>query len=641
MILRNKSLAFRLVFLILSSITLIFCFTFIYNYYLTRRILIDMIEKNARQLALATTHHIDNVLSTVQKVPESVAPLLEKAYFLSEIRINEMIRTILENNPEVYGSTIAFEPYAFDENKFKYAPYMYRHSGGLKLTHIPYAYFTWDWYRIPKELNQPVWSEPYYDEGAGNIMMSTYSVPFYYLDEGKRKLFGIVTIDISLSWLQKIVNSIKTGKTGYGFLISRNGTYITHPIGNYLMDETIFSVADRYNDERMREIGRAMVQGKSGFVQISSRMAGQCWLVYAPLPTNGWSLGVLFPKDELMADLSNLNRNMLLLHIIGFVILLFVIIWIARSITQPLRTLSRATENISAGNLDFELQPLKSGDEVGKLAESFISMKVSLKQYIRDLTEVTASKERIESELKVAHDIQMGILPKIFPPFPDRHEIDLYAVLEPAKEVGGDLYDFFFMDEDHLCLAIGDVSDKGVPASLFMAIARTLIKIKASKGLTPDIVLDRVNEDLSMDNPSLMFVTLFLGILDIRTGEFIYSNGGHNPPYLIRPDHGEITPLEKTNGMALGVKRDFQYQSKKIVLQKGDIIFLYTDGVTEAMNKERALFSTARLEEALLVLKDQEIKDIVDSLMERVRAFSQGMLQSDDITMLTLRFWGE
>jgi sigma-B regulation protein RsbU (phosphoserine phosphatase) len=326
--------------------------------------------------------------------------------------------------------------------------------------------------------------------------------------------------------------------------------------------------------------------------------------------------------------------------IVGFLFILVMIVWIAGSITRPLRALSEAVGHIGAGNLDIELPPVKTRDEVGTLAESFNFMKTSLKQYIAELKETTAAKERIESELKIAHDIQMSILPKTFPPFPNRREFDIFATITPAKEVGGDLYDFFFLDEDHLCIAIGDVSGKGVPASLFMAITRTLIKTKATQGLTPDKVLSRVNQDLSIDNESMMFVTLFLGILDTRTGEMEYSNAGHNPPYVIRGD-GSRELVVGTGGTALGVLEDCVYRSKKVLLRKGETIFLYTDGVTEAMDRNEALFSDERLVRDLGPLHGKAPEEVVAGIMDRVKAFSEGVPQADDITILVLRFHGE
>ncbi|MFH1350079.1 MAG: SpoIIE family protein phosphatase [Pseudomonadota bacterium] len=306
--------------------------------------------------------------------------------------------------------------------------------------------------------------------------------------------------------------------------------------------------------------------------------------------------------------------------------------------TRPLRKLIEGTHVVSKGEFDHVIN-VHSRDEMGTLAQAFNNMVADLKKYTHDLAKATAARERIESELKIAHDIQMGILPKIFPPFPDRKEFEIYATLEPAKEVGGDLYDFFFMDDDHLCFTIGDVSGKGVPAAIFMAVCKTLIKMKASAKLTADKVIGRVNQDLSVENPSLQFVTLFLGVLNVRTGVLDYSNGGHNPPYLIR-NNGDIEPLETTHGMALGVMEDFIYQSKKIVLQKGETLFLYTDGVTEAIDQKEELFSDERLKRELALLKDKDIEGISAGIIERIKTFSHGMPQADDITMLVLRYKG-
>jgi sigma-B regulation protein RsbU (phosphoserine phosphatase) len=637
--LRNRGLALKLIVLILSSITLIFSAVLTYNYFFSRQIITNNIERNANHLTLATVNRIDRVLSAVEKVPQNLAYFLESTAHGRD-DIIRLLRAVVQHNSEIYGATIAFEPYSFDPSQLHFAPYVYKCTDGIKLMYIPYEYFYWDWYQIPKELNHPIWSEPYYDEGAGNIIMSTYSVPFYGVVNGERQLKGIVTADISLTWLQQIVSSIKVAKTGYGFLLSKNGTYITHPREDLIMNETIFCVAEERGDLGMRELGRAMIQGKSGFVPVRGMGKGKGWLAYAPLPSSGWSLGTLFPQGELMADIIRLNRTVFFISVVGFLFILAAIIIIGRSITRPLRALSKATEEIGTGNLEIELPPVSSKDEVGSLTESFEQMKRALRQYIQKLTETTAAKERIESELKIARDIQMGILPKTFPPFPERHEFEIYAILEPAKEVGGDLYDFFFIDDDHLCFTVGDVSDKGVPASLFMVITRTLIKTNASQGMRAEVVLNRVNENLSADNPSLMFVTLFLGILNIRTGELEYSNGGHNPPYII-DGQGHTTPLETTNGMALGVVEDFSYGVKRVVLRRGESIFLYTDGVTEATSEQGEFFSVGRLEKELARLKDKHVDEVIAGIMQQVTSFSEGVPQADDITMLILRFWGE
>ncbi len=637
---KSRGLAPKLIFLVLTSVSIIFALVLSYYYSYSRRIVTENVEKNARNLSAATVNRIDKVLRSIEKVPKNLADFLENSSY-SGGELIELLRRIVSNNPELYGAAIAFEPYGYKKDVRCFAPYVYRTGNTTEFVFIPYEYFFWDWYQIPRELGQAVWSEPYYDEGAGNIIMTTFSAPFYRKDPGGgRRLMGVVTADVSISWLQKIVSSIRIEETGFGFLLSKNGTYVTHPRDPWIMHETIFSVAEARKDKYLRELGRAMIRGDSGFVPVESPLAGKCWMSYAPLPSNHWSLGVLFPKDELMADIARLNRIVLFLSLGGFLFILAVVVLISRSITRPLRELSAATREVAEGNLDVVVPAIRSRDEVGTLAESFDYMRRSLKEYIRELTETTAAKERIESELKIAREIQMGILHKIFPPFPERAEFDIYAMLEPAREVGGDLYDFFFVDEEHLCLSIGDVSGKGVPASLFMAITNTLTKTKASQGLRAEEILNTVNHDLSVDNPSLMFVTLFLGIFNIQTGELIYCNGGHNPPYVVRAG-GSIEPLESTGGLALGVMEDFEYRSKKITLHRGDSLFLYTDGVTEAMDPQGALFSDERLRRELRTLKNASLKDVVTAITDKVKTFAGEAPQMDDITMMILRFYGE
>jgi phosphoserine phosphatase RsbU/P len=637
---RNRGIALRLAVGILASTTIIFSLIFGYSYFISRRIILQNVERNAENLTQSTVNRIDSVLKTVEKVPRNLAIFLED-FSYDGGDILRVIQAVVEKNPEVYGATIAFEPYAYNANARHFAPYYCKRNGKTDFTYIPYDYFTWDWYQIPKELNAAAWSEPYFDEGAGGIMMSTFSMPFYRQTSGGKVLAGVVTADISLGWLQQTMAAIKIAETGYGFLISRNGTFVTHPSSGLVMNETLFTVAEERKDLGMREVGRLMIRGDSGFVPFKSLRTGkQCWMRFAPLPSNSWSLAVLFPQDELMADVTRLNRIVLSLGLAGFILLLVIIFWISRSITRPLRALSRAAEQIATGNLDAELPSVKPGDEVGTLAESFRYMKSSLGQYLAELKETTAAKERIESELKIAHDIQMSILPKIFPPFPNRPEFDILATIVPAKEVGGDLYDFFFMDDDHLCFTIGDVSGKGVPASLFMAVTKTLIKTKATKGLSTEVVLSRVNQDLSMDNESMMFVTLFLGILDIRTGELEYCNAGHNPPVILAAD-GRIETLPLTRSMALGVDETAVFRSLRITLGKGDGLFLYTDGVTEAMDRQEELFSEQRLMEELRTRSTHPMSEVISGVMGKVRLFSEGVPQADDITVMVIRYYGD
>jgi len=640
---KKKGIAFKLILSIMTSVSLILILIFGYNYLFSRRIILKNVEDSAKNLALATTNQIDKVMLGMQEATENLARFLEQTSLDSKEQILNIIRSLVENNPEIYGSTIAFEPFAFDKESLYFAPYYYKSEGEIKFTYLgseDYNYFYWTWYQIPKELRRPVWSEPYYDEGGGNIIMSTFSVPFYKIVSGEKQFLGILTADISLTWLQKLVSAIQIYESGYAFLISKNGILVTHPFEELIMNETIFSVAEARGDAQLREIGRDMINGHFDFVLFESIVTNRdCWMAYRPIPSTGWSLGVIFPQDELLTDIVNLNKTVVFLGGIGFFLLIAVIALIAGSITRPLRILARATKDISNGNLDIESPRIKSKDEVGKLAESFDYMKSSLKQYIKELTETTAAKERIESELSIAREIQMSILPKIFPPFPKRSEFDIYATIEPAKEVGGDLYDFFFVDDDHICFLIGDVSGKGVPASLFMAVTKTLFKASTEKGLLPGEIVSKVNNELSKDNDTCMFVTLFCGILDTRNGEVLYSNAGHNPPLIIkkgeRPNY-----LKKSGGMAIGVMEGMDYPTAKLHLQPGEYLYMYTDGVTEATNTKEELFSEERLRNDLSKIQDKPIQDVVSDIMLKIDSFSMGMPQADDITMMVLKYIG-
>jgi len=248
-------------------------------------------------------------------------------------------------------------------------------------------------------------------------------------------------------------------------------------------------------------------------------------------------------------------------------------------------------------------------------------------------------KKKTESELNVATEIQASMLPRIFPPFPDRKDFNIFASMEPAKEVGGDLYDFFLIGEDKLCFLIGDVSGKGVPASLFMAIVRTLLKTEALRGIPPDEILYRVNNILYPDNDASMFVTIFCVILDLNTGEMQFANGGHNPP-LICSNGGGADFMQLPKSFVVGPMPDIEYKSQQMTLEPDDVIFLYTDGVTEAMNPKKELFSEERLKQCLSRSKGKNLQEIIDGVRTEIKDFAQGASQSDDITMLALRFNG-
>ena len=254
------------------------------------------------------------------------------------------------------------------------------------------------------------------------------------------------------------------------------------------------------------------------------------------------------------------------------------------------------------------------------------------------LIEAYIEKERLEEGLKLAHDIQMSMLPKTFPPFPERRDLDIFAAITPAKKVGGDFYDFFFLDENRLCFAIGDVSGKGVPAALFMAVVKTLFKAIAGRVQNPGEILSTVNREICRDNDSQMFTTLFCGILDTRTGEIRYSNGGHNPPYHL--SRAGVQQVPKTGGRVLGLLEETTYAGSRLVLGPGETLLLYTDGVTEALDPAEQFFSERRLESILTQINFASAREQIEYLTREITLFAAGAEQADDITTLAIRFLG-
>lgn len=639
---KHHSISFKLTALILSVTFVILAVILGYNYYYSRQIILRQAEDTSRNLARDTAGRIDAVLGSVQKVADNIAFSLEDAT-LTKTEILELNKRVLANNPEIYGMAIAFEPYFLEQSELYFAPYYFRSGGRISFSMLgspSYRYFYMDWYQMPKELGRAIWTEPYYDSGGGRALMTTYTVPFYRTVDGKKIFAGVVTADIALDWLEEMIEQISIYDTGYAFLLSRHGTYITHPDDAVVRNETIFTLAQEIKSPQLRDIGRKMLAGKSAFVSLNDVLDdAERYLFYTGLNYGGWSLGVTFPKAEMMADVTRLSYTMLLIGAAGFILLATLVIFIARKITNPLSKLTGSALEIASGNLDADLPTINSSDEVGDLAESFSHMQASLKEYIHNLTSTTAAKERIESELRIARDIQMGILPKLFPAFPERKEFEVYASIEPAKEVGGDLYDFFFIDDDHFCFLLGDVSGKGVPAAFFMAVTKTLLKVVSEKGLDPGEVVSKVNADLAAENESCMFVTLFVAIMNINTGHVRYANAGHNPPVFV-PCDGAPEWIPPLGDPVAGVMDGMEYTTETMTMKPGDIMFIYTDGVTEAMNPTQQLYSEERLMDLITNSDKRTSPELVKQIDDSIKVFAEGAEQSDDITMLAMQFCG-
>ena len=637
---KKKTLSSHIIRNVLIFCACLFLVTFSVYYYFTRNTISETTRENAILLANNTVNRIEQVLGPAEQIPSIVAKMLESA-FLSRDSLIPFLKSILSNNKNIYASAIAYEPDYFpDQGKF-FAPYVFRKGDSICSTllgNANYEYAYMDWYQIPKMTNAPYWSEPYFDEGGGNIIMTTYSVPFYTVKQGVRVFSGIVTIDLSLEWLKEIMSSIKFFKSGYAFLLSRNGVIITHPNKDYVMNQSIFTIAKENNQPGMRNIGRAMIQGVSNFASADFKSKwhpGKLWINYRSLPSSHWSIGVIYPDKEMFASLRRINLILIILIVVGLSLLSFFTIQIINRLTAPLKLFADSARQIAGGNFNVRLPEINTEDEMKELHNSFSYMQKELGDYIVSLKDTTAAKEKIESELRIAREIQMAMIPHIFPPFPDLPQIDVFAVLKSAKEVGGDLYDFFVIDGNKFCFAIGDVSGKGVPASLFMAVTRTLVRSISDKEFAPSVIVSTLNKTLSMNNESSMFVTFFLGVLDLTTGVLSYSNAGHNPPVIIRKN-GEVEMFEKTKFIPVGLFEDIEYGESSIRMETGDKIFLYTDGVSEAEDSENKLFGDDNLLEIIRQNVNASPRSLIQMMEEGLAAHVKGHTQSDDITMMTI-----
>ncbi len=450
-------------------------------------------------------------------------------------------------------------------------------------------------------------------------------------------LVGVAAFQLSNDEVSRVVNDYTgLGRTGETVIAARQGddaVFIT-PIRHD--PDAAFQRTLRIGSALGRPIQEAVQARKGSGITVDDR--GQETLAiwrYVPYLRSG--MVVQIDAAEAFAPVIRLRTVAIVIAAATLILATLTAIFVARSLASPIVRLTAMAKSLADGDLTRRID-VPEGNEIGELAASFNDMARQLAASMARLQETTAAKERIESELRVAHDIQMSMVPKIFPAFPDQPEFDIHARIVPAREVGGDFYDFFLIDDDHLCFAIGDVSGKGVPASLFMAVTKTLLRATASKGRGPEEMLVRLNRELCRDNEACMFVTLFCGVLDMRTGALQYSNGGHNMPYGCTREG--LWTLSGAQGTALGLVAEASYQTREIALARGETLFLYTDGVTEAMDDAGQLYSETRLEERLRRADGLPVAALTQAVANAVQAFAGGAPQSDDLTVLALRYLG-
>jgi sigma-B regulation protein RsbU (phosphoserine phosphatase) len=640
-----RSLTTRLIFWILLAAGLVFAAAFLALSRVARQTAIQAAEQEAAQASERLVNRVRGVLSAVEESAELLATTVETVD-MRPSDLEALLRGYVASEEEVYGSAVAFAPGEFHGSLpghrgpvRLFAPYAFGHGeavGSLRVLDLAdesYGYLGRDWYAGPAAAGKESWSEPYVDRGASGLTMVTYSVPFF-TRAGPRRVRGVATADVPLDWLVQVVDQVKIGRTGIAVVLSRQGRILAAPrllpseLGAPMLDQL---PAERR--ERLAPIIQRMLEGEKGF-QTLDVQGRRGRLLYEPIGKEGWSLAVFYPEDELMEGVVQLQEIQASLGLLGMLILVVVVVTLSRRLTAPLRELAGAAHRL-ASSLDAELPEVRSKDELGALANAFRDMRDALRGYVHDLEVTTAAKERLESELKIARRIQMDMVPR--PSAGGREEgYELSALLEPARDVGGDLYDHF-AEGGRVFFLVADVSGKGVPAALFMARAKTLFEATAARLVDPGAILAEVNHGLCRENESGMYVTGVCGVLETAGGELTFACAGHSPPIHLRGD-GPPEPFHAEGGALLGLIEEAAFPLNRVRLAPGEGIVAYTDGVSEAFDAAGELFGDERLMRALAPVSRQEASQVTLAVREAVRDFVNGATQSDDITVLTLRY---
>ena len=553
------------------------------QYYFSRKGLEEEASKRAETQLRATRNQIMDVINQAESALRNSVWIAKWSldYPDSLVRVCERI---VNDNPVIVGSTAALVP-GYLRDKPLFSPYVYRDGDTLahrSLATEDYDYPSKEWFCKPMELNGEYWSEPYVDTGGGDMTMTTFSVP---IKNDKGQNAAVLTGDISLDWLTELIENIKVYPNAYSLMISRTGRFLVCQNKELVMHATVDEIAATVeNNADLKRLNKAMLAGEYGKIRMNYRGVDS-YVYYAPIERTGWSMCVIIPKDDIFGSIQRIERLVRFFQLLGLLMLMLILFSLVRS------------------QLNYK-----------KLDEKSTQM---------------------SNELRIAGDIQMAMIPKVFPPFPERHDIDMSATLVPAKEVGGDLYDFYIREEK-LYFCIGDVSGKGVPASLVMAVTRSLFRSLSVHEDSPFRIITAMNKSLSEMNENNMFVTFFCGVLDLPSGKLRYCNAGHNAP-LVFTNH--IYPLPVRPNLPLGVIPDMEFDEQERQLEFDDALFLYTDGLSEAENLNHELFGTDRMLEVLKVKRDAQSH--LDAMIKAVSEFVGEAPQSDDLTMLFIHYTNE
>lgn len=627
----DRTIAYQIISYIFIYLLVIFSISIGATLFLFSRVMLDNARESTSHLANGTIAQIDGRLEKV----EAIAATVTELYYMNQLNsdmLDHYFHDLLYEHNELISIGIAYQP-ASNGTFSSRTVYNINNESEVRFAKSPdYQYL--DWYQIPYHKKTDVWTEPWFDEeGSGKFVIS-YCKPLF--KEGK--IIGILRFDTDLAYLQSLVSPLKLKKSGYAFLISNTGTIITHPADSLIMDESIFSLAEQSIDPDLRQLGRSMLKGDVNFLHIKGKsIFTNSWIYFTPLHTNNWSLGVVIANSDVMRDLNLLLVIQIFISILVFLTISLIVYARTQSVASPLKTFSDIAQRIGKGDFETSLPETNKAYEIERLTQAFASMQDSLKEYIRNLDVTNKEKNRIMAEVRFAAEIQKNLIPSNKDLPCGRSELRVYGILEPASDIGGDLYDYFMIDSDKFCFAIADVVGKGIVAAMTMTIVSTFLRgVSAYHKSARDIVWE-LNSFLCRNNIEANFVTVLLGIIDLKSGVLEFSNAGHVPMFIRKMDRS-YTKFAETHSTAVGVFEDLAVASETIRLDIGDEIILFTDGITEAVNDKEEFLEIAGLERIISSLGSPNPKRSATTILDEVHKYSMSSLEKDDITILAIDY---
>jgi len=476
------------------------------------------------------------------------------------------------------------------------------------------------------------WTEPYRCGEQYNNTVVAYYCPIH-VQNGNEKQIGLVYCELSLSEMNETINQMDVGDNGYAFIVNKNGDYLTHPNKDRILNQNLYHLSTKVVDLKKNDITAILNNNQTGSTIAYPEILNyeKSWVYYTPTNNNRWLLIFIMPYNELFNELYIQTLRMLLFAVAGIIIIYFLIAYFSNRLIQPLSSVTLQLNKLNRAGTSTSTK-----NEVKQVADSLNYLKLWFKKYRIAQEEEELKNHRRRQDLMQASEIQQSLIKTDFPAFPNRDEIDVYALYKPARVVSGDLFDFFFVDDENLVFTIGDVSGKGVPAAIFMSIAQTIIKNNISFKKAKSIV-GKANQDLCTNNMHQFFVTLFLGILNVKKGELNYCNAAHTVSFILK-NNGTLTELNQTHGLPLGLYTNKNYKDSKIELENGDKIILYTDGVTELLNHNNTQYGIDQLKETLIPLKKLGPEELVNRIEVSLDIHRGNIPQSDDICVFVIEY---